>query len=180
MIGKVIAVLAIGLLLKGGRRGMPIPFSRLESSSTARQYGLDNTIPDHLRGRARGLAIVCGKVEAAGLKCTSFYRSPVVNAVLHFEQNNPGVTPDPESLTPRNTKHAQCVAFDVGSNTNKMPAPEIRARVFALVGEFINPQGAGGGGLVEFDRTGSIDPNEHVHFECDPLKLEALDDGVRE
>jgi hypothetical protein len=181
VLGKVLAGVAVLLLLKGGRRGMPVSFARMESSSTARKYGLDNTIPPHLRGRARGLAIVAGRIEASGLKCTSFYRSPMVNAVLKFEQDNPGATPDPALLTPRNTKHAQCVALDVGSNTNGVPAPEIRRRIFALAGvaEFINPAGAGGGGLIEFDRTGSIDPNEHVHFEFDPLALEALDDGVR-
>jgi hypothetical protein len=177
----VLAGVLVLVLLKGGRRGMPVSFARMESSSKAREYGIDNTIPVHLRGRARGLAIIAGRIEAAGLKCTSFYRAPMVNAVMHFEQNNPGVTPDLSSLAPRNTKHAQCVALDVGSNTNQLAAPEIRRRVFALDGvrEIINPNGAGGGGLVEFDRTGEIDPNEHVHFEFDPLALEALDDGVR-
>lgn len=160
---------------------MPVSFARMESSSTARKYGVDNTIPEHLRARARGLAIIAGRIEASGLKCTSFYRSPMVNALLHFEQNNPGQTPDPLSLTPRNTKHAQCVALDVGSNTNGVSAVEIRRRIFALasVADFINTKGAGGGGLIEFDRAGEIDPNEHVHFEFEPLLLEGLDDGVR-
>lgn len=180
MLGKLVAGALVLLVLKG-RRGMPVSFARMESSSTARKYGIDNTIPEHLRGRARGLAIIAGRIEASGLKCTSFYRSPVVNAVLHFEQNNPGMTPDPLGLTPRNTKHAQCVALDVGANTNGVPATEIKRRVLALdgVAEFINPAGAGGGALIEFDPTGSIDPNEHVHFEFNPLMLEGLDDGGR-
>lgn len=153
----------------------------MEASSTARAYGLDNTIPPELRARARGLAIVAGRIESLGLKCTSFYRSPMVNAVLKFEQTHPGETPEPSLLAPRFTAHARCVAVDVGSNTNRTPAPEIKARILAepSIAHLLDRNGAGGGALIEFNSTGSIDANEHVHFEFFPAALEALDDGVR-
>jgi hypothetical protein len=178
-----LAAIAVGLLVfAGGRRGVPWTFAQLTSSSTARKYGVSNNLPPEFLSRARGLCIIAGALEEMGLEPTSGYRSPLVNALLHFEHQNPGVTPDPASIVPRIGKHSTCRALDVGSNTNNMPAREIRERVLAnsVIAQCIDPNGAGGGALREFDSDETrIEPNEHVHFEFLISALEALDDGVR-
>jgi hypothetical protein len=161
---------------------MPWTFAQLTSSSTARKYGVSNDVPPELAAQARGLCIIAGALEEMGLRPTSGYRSPLVNALLHFEQTNPGITPDPSLIAPRIGKHSTMRALDVGSNTNNMPAVEIRARVLAntTIAAAIDRRGAGGGALIEFDRDPEhIDPNEHVHFEFLASALVALDDGVR-
>lgn len=179
---KLALLAAVAIAASGGGSGMPWTFAQLTSSSTARKYGVSNDLTPDLFARARGLCILAGALEEMGLKPTSGYRSPLVNALLHFDNLNPGMTADPSLIAPRIGKHTTCRALDVGSNTNNMPAREIRARVLAnpTIAKCIDTKGAGGGALREFDDDEErIEKNEHVHFEFLVSALEALDDGVR-
>lgn len=161
-LGLVVAFVLVLL----GRRGSPLSYERMTKSSTAQRYGVSNEAPAHLRSRLRGLAIVAGALEGVGARVTSAYRSPIVNAIIKFEQDNPGTTPDVGSLAPSASTrpHVAAIALDLGVGN---------AGSVASARQALTRSG------FESIVTSTLDEGNHLHVQFDASALEALDDGVR-
>lgn len=159
MRGLVIAALIALLLL--ARRGQAFSYARVIRSQTAAKYGVSNEAPPHLRPRLRGLAIVAG---AIGEPINSLYRSPIVNALVDFENENPGSTADPALITPSSSTrpHVQGRSLDLDGPSIDACRERLRRSGFESI------------------VTSTLDEGNHLHVQFDAAALEALDDGVRD
>lgn len=113
-----------------GRNATPWTRAQLEVSSRASRDGIDNSIPSNLFTRAAGLGVVAGRLEAAGLRVTSGFRSLALTDAIYAAMGKAKPYTGPGA-------HGECRALDLGGKPGKdTPGElaELEARVRDLPG----------------------------------------------
>ena len=98
-------------------------FQRLEKSNTAKARGIDNTIPDSLKPRARVLGEFAAYLEARGFRVTSAFRSH--DLTMAIRMNNAGG--DASAVATNTSAHTQARALDFGGPDGATRDPEVFA-----------------------------------------------------
>lgn len=105
-----------------GRNATPWTRAQLEVSSRAEREGIDNTIPSNLFTRAAGLGVVAGRLEAAGLRVTSGFRSLALTNAIYAAMSKASVDEGGPPVVKPYTgpgAHGDCRALDLGGKPGK-------------------------------------------------------------
>jgi hypothetical protein len=153
----------IGYFMAKNRRskGTPVDLADLSKSAVAAKYGVDNGVPNALLPEALGLVVVVGEMLDAGLPITSMYRSPVVQALVEFENANPGQTANLATLAPQGGFHTLCRAVDVDADNNDAALDRAIVKIRSLP-------------LTRMVLTRTLKEGNHVHCEFSRTALITL------